>query len=73
MGSGVTPELNVILAGWWRPVSDADSGQRRLTPFPNVADRGASHLAWKIYSGYFRDPDGHLWEIIWNARSGGDN
>jgi catechol 2,3-dioxygenase-like lactoylglutathione lyase family enzyme len=25
---------------------------------------------WKIYSGYFRDPDGHLWEIIWNARVG---
>lgn len=24
---------------------------------------------WGIYSGYFRDPDGHLWEIIWN-RSG---
>lgn len=23
---------------------------------------------WGIYSGYFRDPDGHLWEIIWNAR-----
>lgn len=21
---------------------------------------------WGIYSGYFRDPDGHLWEIIWN-------
>lgn len=19
-----------------------------------------------IYSGYFKDPDGHLWEIIWN-------
>ncbi len=28
---------------------------------------------WKIYSGYFRDPDGHLWEIIWNARSGSDD
>jgi hypothetical protein len=25
---------------------------------------------WKIYSGYFRDPDGHLWEIIWDARTG---
>lgn len=24
--------------------------------------------AWGIYSGYFRDPDGHLWEIIWNVR-----
>jgi hypothetical protein len=25
---------------------------------------------WGIYSGYFRDPDGHLWEIIWNAGAG---
>jgi catechol 2,3-dioxygenase-like lactoylglutathione lyase family enzyme len=23
---------------------------------------------WGIYSGYFRDPDGHLWEIIWDHR-----
>ncbi len=22
--------------------------------------------AFGIYSGYFRDPDGHLWEVIWN-------
>ncbi|MGH2382048.1 MAG: VOC family protein [Candidatus Limnocylindria bacterium] len=21
---------------------------------------------WGIYSAYFRDPNGHLWEIIWN-------
>jgi uncharacterized protein len=25
--------------------------------------------AWGIYSGYFRDPDGHLWEVIWNPRA----
>jgi catechol 2,3-dioxygenase-like lactoylglutathione lyase family enzyme len=25
--------------------------------------------AWGIYSGYFQDPDGHLWEIIWNPRT----
>jgi uncharacterized protein len=25
---------------------------------------------WGIYSGYFRDPDGHLWEIIWSPRRG---
>ena len=24
---------------------------------------------WGIYSGYFRDLDGHLWEIIWNPTS----
>jgi hypothetical protein len=23
---------------------------------------------WGIYSGYFRDPDGHLWEIIHNPQ-----
>lgn len=21
---------------------------------------------WGIYSGYFEDPDGHLWEVIWS-------
>ncbi|SKA93025.1 hypothetical protein SAMN02745166_02027 [Prosthecobacter debontii] len=21
---------------------------------------------WGGYSGYFRDPDGHVWEIVWN-------
>jgi len=26
---------------------------------------------WGIYSGYFRDLDGHLWEILWNPRLDG--
>ncbi len=26
----------------------------------------AHERPWGIYSGYFRDPDGHLWEVIWN-------
>ena len=30
-----------------------------------LTDR-AHDRAWGIYSGYFRDPDGHLWEIMWN-------
>ena len=21
---------------------------------------------WGVYSGYFQDPDGHLWEVAWN-------
>jgi uncharacterized protein len=28
---------------------------------------GGYERPWGIYSGYFRDPDGHLWEVIWNA------
>jgi uncharacterized protein len=32
-----------------------------------VTDR-AHDRPWGIYSGYFKDPDGHLWEIIFNSR-----
>lgn len=23
---------------------------------------------WGGYAGYFQDPDGHLWEVLWNPR-----
>ncbi len=26
----------------------------------------ARDRAWGGYSGYFQDPDGHLWEVVWN-------
>lgn len=26
----------------------------------------AHDRAWGGYSGYFKDPDGHLWEVVWN-------
>ncbi len=25
---------------------------------------------WGGYSGYFQDPDGHLWEVVWNPQWG---
>ena len=28
---------------------------------------------WGIYSGYFRDPDGHLWEVIHNPSRANGN
>jgi len=31
---------------------------------------GPRDRPWGIYSGYFEDLDGHLWEVIWN--SGGE-
>jgi len=24
--------------------------------------------AWGGYSGHFQDPDGHLWEVVWNPQ-----
>jgi uncharacterized glyoxalase superfamily protein PhnB len=32
-----------------------------------VTDR-AHDRPWGIYSGYFRDLDGHLWEVLFNER-----
>lgn len=26
----------------------------------------ASKTFWGGYAGYFQDPDGHLWEVLWN-------
>jgi len=26
----------------------------------------AEEVSWGGYSGYFADPDGHLWEVAWN-------
>ena len=28
----------------------------------------AQQAFWGGYSGYFQDPDGHLWEIVWNPQ-----
>ncbi len=30
--------------------------------------KSAQDTFWGGYSGYFKDPDGHLWEIVWNPQ-----
>ncbi len=30
-------------------------------------EKRAADTFWGGYSGYFSDPDGHLWEIAWGA------
>jgi uncharacterized glyoxalase superfamily protein PhnB len=59
----VEPRLNAITLA-------VDDLERALV-FERAAAAGAvvtppHDRPWGIYSGYFRDPDGHLWEIIWN-------
>ena len=33
-----------------------------------VIVRAAQETFWGGYAGYFQDPDGHLWEIVWNPQ-----
>jgi hypothetical protein len=42
-------------------LAEAEAAGATLTDRPH-------ERPWGIYSGYFRDLDGHLWEIIWNPR-----
>ncbi|MBW2942775.1 VOC family protein [Zhongshania aquimaris] len=28
----------------------------------------ANDTFWGGYAGYFQDPDGHLWEVVWNPQ-----
>ena len=42
-------------------LAEAEAAGATLTEEPH-------ERPWGIYSGYFRDPDGHLWEVIWNPR-----
>jgi uncharacterized protein len=33
-----------------------------------VIVKPAHNAFWGGYAGYFQDPDGHLWEIVWNPQ-----
>jgi catechol 2,3-dioxygenase-like lactoylglutathione lyase family enzyme len=30
--------------------------------------KSAGDTFWGGYAGYFQDPDGHLWEVVWNPQ-----
>jgi uncharacterized protein len=45
-------EVDVVMA------QAARAGARVIKP--------AHETFWGGYSGYFQDPDGHLWEVTWN-------
>ena len=45
---------------------DAVMAQARAAGATIVKPAGATF--WGGYAGYFQDPDGHLWEVVWNPQ-----
>jgi catechol 2,3-dioxygenase-like lactoylglutathione lyase family enzyme len=45
-------------------VDPSRTGFRGVTLAHNVANK--EDVFWGGHSGYFSDPDGHLWEVAWN-------
>ena len=43
-----------------------DEGLRAATAARAPIQKQPEETGWGGYSGYFRDPDGFLWEVAWN-------
>jgi uncharacterized glyoxalase superfamily protein PhnB len=58
--SGVTLALNT------RSRDEVDQVLAEVETAGAEVVKPAEEAFWGGYSGYFRDPDGHLWEVAWN-------
>lgn len=45
---------------------EVDQVMRRAEKAGAIIVKQAQNTFWGGYSGYFEDPDRHLWEIVWN-------
>ncbi|CAN5848199.1 VOC family protein [soil metagenome] len=48
--------------------ADVDVVMRQAEQAGAVLVKPAGDTFWGGYAGYFQDPDGHLWEIVWNPQ-----
>jgi catechol 2,3-dioxygenase-like lactoylglutathione lyase family enzyme len=58
--SGITLAHNV------RSREEADAVMAEALAAGATLVKPAQDVFWGGYSGYFADPDGHLWEVAWN-------
>ena len=45
---------------------EVDTVMHQASEAGAVVVKDAHDTFWGGYSGYFQDPNGHLWEIVWN-------
>lgn len=45
---------------------DVDATMAQAAAAGAAVIKPAHDTAWGGYAGYFQDPDGHLWEVVWN-------
>lgn len=48
--------------------AEVDAVMARATSAGAAIVKPAHDTFWGGYSGYFQDPDGHLWEVVWNPQ-----
>lgn len=62
-GSGFS---GIVLAYNARDKADVDAVMMEAERAGARILKNAQDVFWGGYSGYFADPDGHLWEVAWN-------
>jgi uncharacterized protein len=50
-----------------RSPEEVDESMKQATAAGASIIKPAQQTFWGGYAGYFRDPDGHMWEVAWNA------
>lgn len=45
---------------------EVDAVMRQASEAGALIVKPAQTTFWGGYAGYFQDPDGHLWEVVWN-------
>lgn len=48
--------------------AEVDSVMKQAQDAGAVIVKPAQDTFWGGYAGYFQDPDGHLWEVVWNPQ-----
>jgi uncharacterized protein len=46
--------------------AEVDAVMAEVAAAGGTVVRAAHDTFWGGYAGYFADPDGHLWEVVWN-------
>lgn len=48
--------------------AEVDAVMKQARSAGAVVVKPAEDTFWGGYAGYFQDPDGHLWEVVWNPQ-----
>jgi len=69
-GLSVTPASSTEMTLGHNVTSKAevDSVMTKARAAGAAVVKAAHDTFWGGYSGYFQDPDGHLWEVVWNPQ-----
>lgn len=51
-----------------RSRGEVDTVMARVRQAGATIVKPAGETFWGGYAGYFQDPDGHLWEVVWNPQ-----